>query len=329
MKAMRLHGVGDLRLEDVPEPEITAEDQVKIRVACAGICGSDLHNFATGIWMSRTPSTPGHEFAGEVVAIGGAETGFAVGDRVVADSRVPCGVCAVCLAGRSYLCAGMGFVGEVNDGGFAEISVQPAHQLRKLEDPGVSYRVAAMAEPLAVALHAVNRLRPDRDSTVLVAGAGPIGALCALALSHRGQARVLIADRNEARRARVAAACGAAPVDLAALSETSGFAIDATGAPAATSAVLGAVARGGGVTLVGLYHGEPPTDLNAIVEGGLTVSGCAAFDSELEDAIALLGPLSAPLEALSEPPAPLARTGALYEELAGGATPRIKALLAP
>jgi (R,R)-butanediol dehydrogenase/meso-butanediol dehydrogenase/diacetyl reductase len=329
VRAVRLHGVRDLRVEDVPEPALDAPDAVKVRVACAGICGSDLHNFATGIWMSRTPSTPGHEFAGEVVEIGPEATGFAVGDRVVADSRVPCGACPACLAGRGYLCPQMGFVGEVNDGGFAPVTVQPAHQLRKLPDPAVPWRVAAMAEPLAVALHAANRLKADPGETVLVVGAGPIGALAALALAHRGQARVLIADLNRARRDRVAEATGAIPVDLDALTDKPGAAIDATGAPAATNATLGAVARGGSVALVGLYHGAPSTDLNAIVEGGLTISGCAAFDSELDEAVALLAPLSAPLLALSEEPAPLDAAPALYADLAGGRTSRIKALLAP
>jgi len=329
MRAVRLHGVGDLRVEDVAEPDITAPDAVKIRVACAGICGSDLHNFATGMWLSRTPSTPGHEFAGEVIAVGSPDLEFKVGDRVVADSRVPCGSCETCASGRSYLCAGMGFVGEVNDGGFAEMTVQPARQLRRLPDASVSYRVAAMAEPLAVALHAVNRLGADRSGTVLVVGAGPIGALCALVLNHRGQARVLIADRNERRRSRVAEICGAQAVDLAALPDAPDAAIDATGAPAATDAVIRALRRGGRLALVGLYHGTPQVDLNAIVEGGLSVSGCAAFDTEFDDAVTLLAPLATALEALSEPPVPIDRTIGLYRELTTLETGKIKALIAP
>lgn len=329
MRAIRLHGVGDLRLETIAEPEITALEEVKVRVACAGICGSDLHNFATGMWLSRTPSTPGHEFAGEVIAVGSPDLEFKPGDRVVADSRVPCGSCETCASGHGYLCAGMGFVGEVNDGGFAEMTVQPARLLRRLPDPSVSYRVAAMAEPLAVALHAVNRLDAERTGTVLIAGAGPIGALCALVLNHRGQARVLIADRNEKRRSRVAEVCGAQAVDLAALPDAPDAAIDATGAPAATDAVVKALRRGGRLAIVGLYHGIPQIDLNAIVEGGLSVSGCAAFDTELDDAIALLAPLAAALESLSEPPAPIDRTISLYRELTAPETGKIKALIAP
>ena len=329
MRAMRLHGVGDLRLESIAEPEITARDEVKIRVACAGICGSDLHNFATGMWLSRTPSTPGHEFAGEVIAVGSSDLGLKPGDRVVADSRVPCGACETCMSGRAYLCEGLGFVGEVNDGGFAEMTVQPVRLLRRLPDASVSYRVAAMAEPLAVALHAVNRLDADRSGTVLIAGAGPIGSLCALVLKHRGQARILIADRNGKRRSRVVEICGAQAVDLEDMSDTPDFAIDATGAPAATDAVIKALKRGGRLAIVGLYHGTPPVDINAVVEGGLTVSGCAAFDTELDDAISLLGPLSAGLEALSEPPVPIDNAIGLYQELTTPQTGKIKALIAP
>ncbi|NBB83482.1 MAG: alcohol dehydrogenase catalytic domain-containing protein [Alphaproteobacteria bacterium] len=168
MRAVRLHGIGDLRVEEVADPPAPDGDGVRLAVEAAGICGSDLHNFRTGIWMSRLPSTPGHELVATVEAVGPAVTGLSVGDRVVADSRVPCGTCPACRAGRSYLCPAMGFVGEVNDGGFAPTTVLPEHQVLRLPDPGVPARVAALAEPLAVALHAVNRLAP------------PAGAACQL-----------------------------------------------------------------------------------------------------------------------------------------------------
>ncbi len=81
MRAVRLYDVGDLRVEDVPEPTILAADGILVRVAAAGICGSDLHNFRTGQWMSRRPSIPGHELAGDVIAIGSGVMRFAPGDR--------------------------------------------------------------------------------------------------------------------------------------------------------------------------------------------------------------------------------------------------------
>ena len=211
MRAARLYDVGDLRVEDVAEPATPRGGSVLIRVAAAGICGSDLHNFRTGQWMSRKPSTPGHELAGEVVAIGEDVTAFAPGDRVVADSRFWCGECVQCKSGRPHLCEHLGYVGEVCDGGFAEALVLPARLLYRL-DSAVDSAVAAMAEPLAVALHAVNRLQPEEGKPALVVGCGPIGGLAALVLTRLSGANpVLVADRNEARLAKVAAVTGSDP----------------------------------------------------------------------------------------------------------------------
>ena len=133
MRAARLHGIGELRIEDVPSPGDPAEGWVRCRVTAAGICGSDLHNYRTGMWISRAPSTPGPARAGIVPAGGAGGAGFAEGDAVVADSRVFCGTCPACRAGRHNLCASLGFVGEVCDGGFAEEVVLPARLLHKVD----------------------------------------------------------------------------------------------------------------------------------------------------------------------------------------------------
>src|SRR3954464_7472935 len=116
MRAARLYGIEDLRIEDVAEPAAPRGEEVLVRVTAAGICGSDLHNFRTGQWMSRKPSTPGHELTGEVVAIGETVKRYALGDRVVADSRFWCGECAQCRSGHRHLCERLGYVGEVCDG---------------------------------------------------------------------------------------------------------------------------------------------------------------------------------------------------------------------
>src|SRR4051812_1236150 len=148
MRAARLHDVGDLRVEEIAPPSAPQGKEVVIRVAAAGVCGSDLHNFRTGQWMSRKPSTPGHELSGEVVAVGSAVTKFSPGDRVVADSRFWCGECAQCRSGLRHLCERLGYVGEVCDGGFAEALLLPERLLLPV-DPRVEPAVAAMAEPLA------------------------------------------------------------------------------------------------------------------------------------------------------------------------------------
>src|SRR4029453_18476591 len=110
MRAVRLHNIGDLRVEQIAEPPAPRGDGVLFRVAAAGICGSDLHNFRFGQWMSRKPSTPGHELSGEVIATGSAVTKLSPGDRVVADSRFWCGACVQCRAGHRHLCERLGYV---------------------------------------------------------------------------------------------------------------------------------------------------------------------------------------------------------------------------
>src|SRR5688572_31458470 len=185
MRAVRLHGIGDLRVEEVPPPAAPEPGWAGLKVLAAGICGSDLHNFRTGQWISRAPSTPGHELCGEITAVGAGVEGLSVGDRVVAASRFRCGTCEACRAGRPNLCERLGYVGEVCDGGFAEELILPVRLLHKV--PGfLDPAIAATAEPLAVALHTVHRLTIPRSKPVLVVGCGPIGGLAALVLAHKG-----------------------------------------------------------------------------------------------------------------------------------------------
>ena len=329
MRALRLHGIGDIRVEDVPEPRITRPDQVKLRVAYAGICGSDLHNYKTGMWISRIPSIPGHEFAAMVVETGDGVEDLAVGDHVVADSRMTCGTCAPCRSGRRQFCADLGFVGEVNDGGFAEFTVQPARVLKRLPDLDFPLDVAALAEPLAVAIHALNRLDAGPGDRVLVAGAGIIGALCALILKHRGQEKVAIADLNRARLERAVEVAQATAYDLSRPRAAAPIdaAIDATGSPAVVNSILHLLPGGSRLALVGLAHGPSTIDLNAVVEKGIDLRGCAAFNDELGTAIGLLGPLRTDLEKLISRPVGLARAREKFIELSEGKSSETKVIL--
>ncbi|NVN41858.1 alcohol dehydrogenase catalytic domain-containing protein, partial [Ameyamaea chiangmaiensis] len=158
MQAVRFFGPGDLRPQSVPTPELTRDGTVSVRVVAAGVCGSDLHNFTTGRWVAGLPVTPGHELAGIVTATRGACLGLRVGQPVVADSRVGCGQCEACEAGLPNRCRSLGFVGEVCDGGFAQTVVLPARQLVALPTD-LPLHLAALAEPLSVALHAIGQLR--------------------------------------------------------------------------------------------------------------------------------------------------------------------------
>ncbi|ARP64467.1 dehydrogenase [Mesorhizobium sp. WSM1497] len=332
MKAARLYGPGDLRVEDIATPGAPDAGWVKLRVDAAGICGSDLHNFRTGQWISRSPSTAGHELTGTVTATGAGVDAFAIGDRVVADSRFWCGDCAQCQAGRRHLCASLGFVGEVCDGGFAEQAVLPARLLHII-DAGLDERVAAMAEPLAVALHAVRRL-PKTTGSVLVVGCGPIGGLAALLLSRTFAGTVLIADRNQSRCARVARVTGARIVDLsrdAVAAATANApllaAIEATGSVAALNQLLGVLDPGGTIAMVGIFHGRLDIDPNTLVEREIGLLGCHAFADELPEAVRMLGELSEPLLALIDQEIGLDDIPAAYERLLAGRSDGLKTII--
>lgn len=332
MKAVRLHGPGDLRVEDIAAPGDPDAGWVKLKVAAAGICGSDLHNFRTGQWISRSPSTAGHELTGEVTAVGEGVDTVAVGDRVVADSRFWCGDCAECRAGRRQHCLSLGFIGEVCDGGFAEETVLPARLLHVV-DAALDERVAAMAEPLAVALHAVRRL-PKTGRCVLVTGCGPIGGLVALLLSRTFQGTILVTDRNPSRCALVARVTGAVPVELtreAIAAATSHApllaAVEATGSIAALEQLLGVLDPGGAVAMVGIFHGRLDIDPNILVEREITLLGCHAFADELPDAIALLGELTQPLIELIDREVGLDDVPAAYERLLAGRADGLKTII--
>lgn len=332
MKAVRLHGIGDLRVEEVPEPEPPAADEVLVAVEAAGICGSDIHNFRTGMWLTRRPSIPGHELCGTVLACGSGVDRLRTGDRVIADSRVFCGSCDRCVAGLPNLCRSIGYVGEVVDGGFAPLVKLRQHQFLRLEDQALDPCVAAMAEPLAVALHAVNRLQPARGEAVLVTGAGPIGALTAIVLASRGSGPVFVLDRNSDRLALVERAAGAIPLHADHLARHGGewsCVVETTGSAAVLGAVIPRMSAGGRIVTVGIFHGAVAADLNRIVEGEVELRGCAAFRDELHEANRLLAGLAPRLALLADQPIGLGEVPAAYDRLAAGRMDAVKVIVRP
>ncbi len=330
MKAVRLHGVADIRFEEIDPPGAPAPGHVRVAVKAAGVCGSDLHNFRTGQWISRTPATPGHEFAGLVVEAG-AGTSLRPGTLVVADSRVWCGVCPQCREGAHNLCERIGFVGEVCEGGFAEEVVLPEHQLLAVP-AGTQAEVAALSEPLAVALHALNRLDLPKGVPLLVVGCGAIGGLAVFAASHLHDGPLLVADRNEARAALVAEVTGARAVPLSAEGLAGSrirHALEATGSGAALTALAGLVAPGARIALVGLFHGPVSLDANLLVEREITLLGSHAFTQELPRAAALAAAHGAALSRLIAPGVALENLPATYQELLAGKTSMLKTLVRP
>jgi (R,R)-butanediol dehydrogenase/meso-butanediol dehydrogenase/diacetyl reductase len=330
MRAVRFHGIGKLSVEDIAPPAAPSAGDVHLKVLAAGICGSDLHNFKTGQWIAQLPVTPGHEFTAEVVSVGAGVVGFSPGDRVVADSRAPCGNCEQCRAGRANLCVKLGYVGEVCDGGFAEEVVLPARGLLKV-DASVASQVAALSEPLAVALHAIKRAEPLRGKPVLVAGAGPVGGFACLLLKHLGFEHVMFAERNQARRALVEDVTGAAPVELDAvwIGQPFDCAIEATGVPAVLDKLIALAGPAARIALVGIPSGAASINAIAVVERELELKGCSAFRDELPEAVRLLKELQAPLARLVEDPIALDQVPEAYQRLIAGRGQKLKTIILP
>lgn len=211
MKAARFHAQNDLRIEDVPEPELRP-GAVTIKVAWCGICGTDLHEFLEGPIFSPAPGHPhplsgeeapvtlGHEFSGTVEAVADDVQGITVGESVVVEPYFVCGECAPCKAGNYNLCTTMGFIGLAGGGGgLSEKIVVDARWVHPVGS--IPLDEAALIEPLAVAHHAVMRGGLNAGDVAVVGGAGPIGLLTAAVLKGMG-ITTIVTELSEARKAK-------------------------------------------------------------------------------------------------------------------------------
>jgi 2-desacetyl-2-hydroxyethyl bacteriochlorophyllide A dehydrogenase len=311
MPAAVLKGPGRLEVEDVAVPRLRATD-VLVEVDLCGICGSDLHMVLEG-W-GQPGSVQGHEWTGKVSAVGDAVTRWRPGDMVVGGPTVRCGTCAMCVAGRPSLCTERDTPGiGLELGAFARYTVQPADELLAMPD-GLDPRAAALAEPLAVALHGLNQGGARPGHRVLVSGAGPIGALTIAALRALGIDDVICVEPSERRRA-LAGAVGATevrhPADLVVpsiaepgliLDEAVDVVLECSGKARAMEAGLAQLVRGGTLVLVGAGIESPRFDPNRILLNELVITGAFTYDSDgFERALELLSTGALPVDHLLEP----------------------------
>ena len=279
MKALRLHGTGDLRLHDEPAPE-PREGEVLVRVTAVGLCGSDRHWFlegGIGDAVLDRPLVLGHEFAGTI------ESGARAGERVVLDPAVPCGRCSICLAGDAHLCPELRFAGHGSTDGALRTSLAWPDRLAHALPEGVSEAEASLLEPLGVALHALDLAKARPGSTAGVFGCGPLGLLLVQALSAAGVETIVASDPLP-HRAQAAASLGATldgrDVDVA---------FEAAGDDAALADAIAAARPGGRVVLVGIPAGDR-TSFTASTgrRKGLTLALCRRMKpSDLPRAIRL------------------------------------------
>ncbi len=303
MKAAVLHDVHDMRVEQVPKPEISTERDVLVRVRSVGVCGSDVHFFERGVigkYRLNTPTIMGHEAAGDVVKVLDESCGLQPGDRVAIEPGYTCRRCEFCKSGRYNVCSDVVFLAAPPvHGAFCEYLAWPSDFLFKLPD-SVSFDEGAMIEPLAVGLWAAKRGGVEAGDCVAVLGAGPIGLLTLQAASAEGATRIIVSDLEDGRL-ELAGHFGATDVIDASESDaadtvmelTGGRGVDVAfecaGAVPTLQMAMRVVRDGGTVQLVGMpAEQHPEIPLYEIINRELDVRGLFRYVNCYPPAISLV-----------------------------------------
>ena len=303
MQGVVIHAPKDLRIGTLAVPALQ-RNQVRVEVKVGGICGSDLHYFHNGGFGTvrlREPMVLGHEFAGTIIELGEDVRHVAIGSRVAVNPSLPCGECHFCRQGMRNHCVDMRFMGSAMrfphaQGGFSQSVVVDASQAIPIP-ASLTMAEAAMAEPLAVCLHAAHQAGSMLGRRVLITGSGPIGALSILVARYAGASEIAVTDVQEFPLA-MAVRAGADrvfdtrsdPMGLARYCKDNGpfdIVIEASGAEAALRNAIEAVRPGGTIVQLGL-GGSPNVPVNLIVTRELRLLGTFRFDREFLLAVELM-----------------------------------------
>lgn len=345
MQALRWHHARDVRLSEVEEPQPLPGTAI-VEVSFCGLCGTDVHEYTHGPVMIRPgahpltgaqpPITLGHEFSGRVVAMDGEWPGLDIGTRVVADPCLRCGACRWCLRGEYHICAKGGSLGLAADGALARYVRVPLVGLHPIPDT-VSDEHAALAEPLAVGLHAASRAQVGPGDRVLVLGAGPIGLAALIGARLSGAAAVFVSEPNPAR-ARVALQVGAAEVfdpdevRSAVFNRTGRIGpdavVDGTGRPEAIAEGLRSLRRGGRMAVAGIAPAELKVDLRQLVLYERTLAGSLGYNFDIPRVLDLMATGRVDASPLVTAVRPLSAGPATFEELSAP-NQHLKVLLTP
>jgi len=300
MKALRWYDRKDLRYEDVPDPS-PGPGQVKVKINLAGICGTDLKEYAYGpgmIAVDKAPLTLGHEFAGNVVELGEGVTGFAIGERVAGVGYWYCGECYYCKRFMYNVCSNLGFTGLTADGCMAEYLVAPSYSLYKLPD-SVSDEFGTLVEPLAVAIHAIHQGRVSLGDIVGIVGEGTIGLCTLLAARAAGVSAVHFVAKHKGRGEK-ALAMGATTVTYLSDGDTVGLiknltgglgvdvAFECVGHPDTPQLALDLTRNGGTAVILGVFEEPGPIDFFSVMFNQKTIVGSPIYVDEARTAVALL-----------------------------------------
>jgi len=273
-----------LWLEDIAEPAIGIND-VLIRVRYTGICGTDVHIYEWDEWAQKTIPVPmaiGHEFVGEIVAVGSNVNDFFPGDIVSGEGHVVCGRCRNCLAGRRHLCASTKGVGVNRPGAFAELIALPMTNIWR-HHPGVNQEVAAIFDPFGNAVHTALAF-PVLGEDVLITGAGPIGIMAIPVVQRAGARHVVITDLNPFRlelAKKMGATLAVNPNETPlkdvqkSLKMTEGFdvGLEMSGSPQALNEMIANMSHGGKIAVLGIPAKNSPMDWRPVIFNMLTIRG--------------------------------------------------------
>ncbi len=298
MKALELIGPSKFEVVEKPAPKPNA-NEVVIRVKACGICGSDIHGMDGSSGRRIAPIVMGHEASGVIEAVGAEVSNLSVGDRVTFDSTVFCNQCDYCNHGRFNLCDDRQVMGVSceefhRDGAFADMVVCPEHICHRLPE-GLSFEEAAFAEPVGVALHAVNRSGASSTETAVVIGSGLIGLLIIQALRTIGCSEIIAIDLDDSRlelAIELGATMGVNSQDSDAVERAvkrldgkADHCFEVVGATPTVNLAIGLAKKGGSVTLVGNLAPEVQLPLQKVVTGELTLYGSCAINGEYPDAL--------------------------------------------
>ncbi|MFL5698677.1 MAG: zinc-dependent alcohol dehydrogenase family protein [Ktedonobacteraceae bacterium] len=301
MRAVVIDAPGRIRVDNVPDPT-PRPDEVLVRVGACGICGTDLHIIDGESPLARYPVIPGHEFAGEVVALGydiaqsngNREGNITVGSRVAIDPNLYCGHCDLCRTGHENLCLNYAALGVTTNGAIAQYVAVPMASAYLLPN-SMSLREGALIEPVSCAVHGMHSLNPRSGDTFLIVGAGTMGLLLLQLALRGGASRVAMVDVNMQRLAS-AEELGATrtynDIERALADESLGFncVIDATGVPAVIENAFMAVKRGGKFMVFGVASNEARISLSPfrIYNDEITIMGSMAILFSFQAALDLI-----------------------------------------
>lgn len=273
-----------LWLEEIPEPTIGIND-VLIRVTHTGICGTDVHIYKWDDWARTTIPVPmaiGHEFVGEIVAVGSNVNDFHPGEIVSGEGHVVCGRCRNCLAGRRHLCAHSRGVGVNRPGAFTEYIALPMSNIWR-HDPDINRDVAAIFDPFGNAVHTALSF-PVLGEDILITGAGPIGVMAAAVVRHAGARYVVVTDVNPyrlelARKMGATLAINPSEISLREVQKQLGMqegfdvGLEMSGNPSAFHDMIANMSHGAKIAMLGIPSEEMPIDWKQVIFSMLTIKG--------------------------------------------------------